>query len=85
MFGRGTKRAAAATTRRRFVWNVEHLEPRQMLDGGGMVDSGPPVDGEMVPDFALVDVNSTSPTHGKKVSPRDYVGQISGWYFGHAT
>ncbi len=40
---------------------------------------------EMVPDFALVDVNSTSSTYDQPVSPRDYLQQVSGWYFGHAT
>jgi len=38
-----------------------------------------------VPDFALVDVNSTSPTAGTEVSPRDYLQKVSGWYFGHST
>ena len=38
-----------------------------------------------VPDFSLADVNATSPTAGEKVSPRDYRGRISAWYFGHAT
>jgi len=39
----------------------------------------------MVSDFALVDVNSTSSTYQQAVSPRDYLKQVSGWYFGHAT
>ena len=39
----------------------------------------------IVPDFALVDVNSTSSTYDQSVSPRDYLQQVSGWYFGHAT
>lgn len=37
------------------------------------------------PDFGLVDVNPNSVTSGKTISPRDYTGQISAWYFGHAT
>ncbi len=40
---------------------------------------------EAVPDFALMDLNSTSPTYNQSVSPRDYVGEVSAWYFGHAT
>lgn len=40
---------------------------------------------EMVPDFALVDVNETSSTYDRSVSPRDYLQQVSGWYFGAAT
>ena len=40
---------------------------------------------EIMPDFALVDVNSTSDTYNQSVSPRDYSQQISAWYFGHAS
>jgi len=40
---------------------------------------------DAVPDFGLVDVNTTSPTYESVVSPRNYMGQISGWYFGHST
>ena len=40
---------------------------------------------EVVPDFSLMDVNPASPTHDQPVSPRDYLQQVSGWYFGHAT
>lgn len=39
----------------------------------------------VVPDFSLVDENPASSLYQKKVSPRDYLGQISAWYFGHAT
>ena len=60
---------------RRAQLRLEWLEPRYMLDGAG---------GEMMPDFALVDVNETSATYGQAVSPRDYSGQISAWFFGHA-
>ena len=42
-------------------------------------------EGEPQPDFALVDVNATSSTHNQAVSPRDYLEQVSAWYFGHAT
>jgi hypothetical protein len=38
-----------------------------------------------VPDFRLVDVNPFSATAGQPVSPRDYLGVLSAWYFGHAT
>ena len=38
-----------------------------------------------VPDFGLMDVNTTSPTYQQAVSPRDYIGQVTGWYFGHST
>ncbi|HMR79779.1 MAG TPA: hypothetical protein PKD61_31945 [Polyangiaceae bacterium] len=39
----------------------------------------------IVPDFALVDENAASTTYQTSVSPRDYLGQVSAWYFGHAT
>lgn len=51
--------------------------------GGGI--TGPIAVGEVVPDFGLLDVNTASPTSGTVVSPRDYLEQVSGWYFGHAT
>jgi hypothetical protein len=37
------------------------------------------------PDFSVVDVNETSPRFDEMVSPRDYLGEVSAWYFGHAT
>ena len=40
---------------------------------------------EVVTDFALVDVNPNSSRHTESVSPRDYMNQVSAWYFGHAT
>jgi hypothetical protein len=49
--------------------------------------SGPsgPAAGTQAPDFAVLDVNPNSPRHGEAVSPRDYEGLVSAWYFGHAT
>jgi hypothetical protein len=41
--------------------------------------------GDLVPDFSLLDVNPSSPTSGQPVAPRDYLKQVSGWYFGHST
>ena len=38
-----------------------------------------------VADFGLMDVNPTSDTFGTTVSPRDYIGTVSGYYFGHST
>jgi hypothetical protein len=54
--------------------------------GGDDDDDGNnnPPDGQ-VPDFALTDVNPNSTTHDQDVSPRDYLGQVSAWYFGAAT
>jgi hypothetical protein len=40
----------------------------------------------MMPDFWLEDHNESSPLFGTgPVSPRDMLGQTSGWYFTHAT
>jgi predicted small lipoprotein YifL len=44
----------------------------------------PPAD-QAAPDFSLVDQNPNSATAGKAVSPRQYLGKVSAWYFGHAT
>jgi len=38
----------------------------------------------LVPNFLLADVNSASPTAGQDVSPRDYQGDTSAWFFGDA-
>ena len=48
-------------------------------------DSSPtPLTG-LAPDFALKDVNTNSATHDSTISPREYLGKVSAWYFGHAT
>ena len=54
------------------------------LGVGCSSDSGtePP---DPMPDFHLVDENPNSATHDSVVSPRDYLGRVSAWYFGHAT
>jgi hypothetical protein len=36
-------------------------------------------------DFSLPDVNPNSASFQAQISPRDYLQQVSGWYFGHAT
>jgi hypothetical protein len=38
-----------------------------------------------LPDFHLDDTNPQSPRFDAKVSPRDYILQVSGYYFGHAS
>ncbi|HEX7881100.1 MAG TPA: hypothetical protein VF720_16940 [Candidatus Eisenbacteria bacterium] len=45
--------------------------------------NNPPPEG-VVPDFALKDVNPASTTHNDDVSPRDYLGGVSAYYFGDA-
>lgn len=39
----------------------------------------------LAPDFALLDVNPASPTSGQQVSPRNFQGRVSAWYFGHSS
>ncbi len=36
-------------------------------------------------DFSAPDVNADSPHFQKSVTPRDYLGKVSAWYFGHST
>ncbi len=43
------------------------------------VASGP------MPDFTLPDVNPNSATYGTSISPRDHLGEVTAWYFGHST
>lgn len=57
------------------------------LDSGdsGEPDTGGAPDTFPQPDFTLLDENPSSPRYGEVVSPRDYLEQVSGWYFTHAT
>jgi len=50
--------------------------------GGGGAGGGT---GVLAPDFQILDVNTSSPTYDQIVSPRDHLGEVSAWYFGHAT
>jgi hypothetical protein len=65
-----------------------------LLAYAGCADKGGSSDGltgarelsqEAVPDFAIADVNPNSATYDQEVSPRDYLGGLSAWYFGLAT
>ena len=47
------------------------------LDTGSTTGPG----ANAVPDFLLADINPNSSTLGQTISPRDYLQQISGWYF----
>jgi len=58
--------------------------------GPGNGSDGDPVEtiqpsADALPDFSLPDVNAASARLGETVSPREYLGQVSAWYFGHAT
>ena len=66
---------------------LEVLESRILADSGigdGSVFEGITI-GAIVPDFTLPDINPTSPSFNQIISPRDYQGTVSAWYFGHAT
>ena len=65
----------------------ETLETRNLLYGGDVLPAAVPGEGEStpMPDFSLTDVNPASPTNEQAVSPRDYLQQVSAWYFGHST
>lgn len=54
---------------------IESLEPRRVLATVGA----------QMPDFQLVDDNANSPRFGDTISPREYLEQVSGWYFIHTT
>jgi len=41
--------------------------------------------GTLAPDFTLSDVNPNSSSYNQPVSPRSQLGNVSAWYFGHAT
>ena len=71
----------------------ESDDPDEPEDTGASGDSSEPDDtntepeagANALPDFSLIDVNDTSPTASERVSPRDYLEKVSGWYFTHAT
>ncbi|MDZ4781734.1 MAG: hypothetical protein SGJ19_15890 [Planctomycetia bacterium] len=54
---------------------VERLEARVVLATIGV----------QMPDFQLVDQNLNSDQFGDTISPREYLQQVSGWYFIHTT
>ena len=52
-----------------------------VVDTGTTTNPGP----NAVPDFLIADINPNSSTMGQNISPRDYLQQVSGWYFIKAT
>jgi hypothetical protein len=55
-----------------------------------LLGCGTPNGGLLAPDagladFSLVDVNPASPSSGQNVSPHDFDGRVSAWYFGHSS
>ncbi len=75
--------------RRRAGTGVEVLESRQVMDGAGIpalfLDGAEGEPGSQVANFALVDVNASSPKFNQTVSPGDYLQHATAWYFGHST
>lgn len=70
----------------RSLSGLELFEVRYCFDGALVAELADQAEGELaLPDFSLVDVNETSPTFGQEVSASDYLGEVSAWYFGHAT
>ncbi len=57
---------------------------RLMLIALGAIAAWTAQAAEQVPDFRLTDANPASNRHGAQVSPRDYLLQVSGYYFGSA-
>jgi hypothetical protein len=48
--------------------------------------AGPNLDtSEPVPDWSLEDTNQSSASYGEAVSPSDFLGRVSAWYFGHGS
>ena len=72
-------------TRRRLL--IDPLESRQLLTADAIIAVNEVAEGEsnLVADFSLTDGNPNSATYNHSISPRDYLGQTSVWYFGHST
>ncbi len=68
------QRARVSSTNRCAAW-VETLEVRTVLAAVGV----------QMPDFQLPDENLNSDLFGDSISPREYLQQVSGWYFIHTT
>jgi hypothetical protein len=60
------------------------LRPAVLLALLALAACGPPLPTETVTEFSLMDVNPNSPSAGQAVTPHDYAGKVSGWFFGHS-
>ena len=82
------RRFARAAQRRAAAGRAQHLalaclRMDETRDALGIWGDPPPLP-EPMPDFALTDVNPASGSFEQQVSPRDYLGKLSAWYFGRA-
>jgi len=57
----------------------------QPVPGGSDSPPAPQVSDQALPDFSLTDFNANSARYQQNVSPRDYLAEVSAWYFGHST
>ena len=72
---------------RRRLTGLESLEPRWLMHGEDVLPGvGLPEGeiGDVMPAFELRNVNPNSSTYNTDVSPRDYLQQVSAYYFGYA-
>ncbi len=81
----GTRHRSLSPRGTRRLW-LESLEARLALDGALTSAFGlaPEAEAAPMPDFELIDVNPNAATYNQGISPRDYLEQVSGWYFGEA-
>ena len=63
--------------------NTENIEPTDG-DTSSPQDTGQPSQFSLY-NFTLTDVNPFSSSYGSDITPSDYLGQVSGWYFIKAT
>jgi hypothetical protein len=80
------RRRSRPSTSYRSPW-LENLESRQMLHGSDVLaaEAAPEGEDDLVADFSLIDVNPNSASYNQPVSPRDFLGGVSAWYFGQST
>ena len=74
-------------TDRRFcspVFLIVVLSLLMGCSGPGSIETPQPSNADL-PGFSLTDVNANSSRYHEAVAPREYLGQISDWYFGHST
>lgn len=75
----------------RSTWALAAVTVAVLLGCGaptGTTDAGllPPDAGSVaLTDFSLVDENPASATSAQNVSPHDFDGRVSAWYFGHSS